>query len=163
VSRLAQPVLDSPPLVRYGLPELIEAASPAAGADFTATVDGNYFVRLVSVFCRIVCSADAASREVVVEYQTAEGNRFALTGAATTITAGLTGDYFFSSSLGEDIFTVDSSVLAPLPPMLLAPTQKFLIHVVAMDNTDQLSRIRYVWERFYTTNQPPSGGPLSVL
>jgi hypothetical protein len=153
---LRAPLLDSPPLRRYGLPSLERGANPAAGADFVQPIEGQWLTRLLTVSCRLVCSADVASREVVVEYRDAEDVRYAVAGAATTLTAGETGDYFFSAFLGTDIFTVDSSALCPLPPLLLSPTHDFRIHVVNVDNTDQLSLIRWTWERFYTTDQPPT-------
>lgn len=155
----AAPILDSPPLVRVGLPFVEYGVSPAAATDFSYTVKGDHFVRLVSVFCRLVCDANVASREVVVSYENQAGDRFGLAGAATTLPASQTGDYFFSATLGTDIFTVDSSALAPLPPILLRPTEVFKLHVVNVQAADQLSRIRYVVERFYTTNQPPSYVP----
>jgi hypothetical protein len=159
VHSLDAPVLDAPVLVRYGIPELVYGAQPAAAADFVGTVDGSFYARLVSVFCRLVADANVASREVVVEYRNAADERFALAGAATTLTAGQTGDYFFSAFLSTDIFTVDGSALAPLPPLMLVPTFDFRIHVVNAQVGDQLSMIRYVQERFYTTDTPSLVAP----
>lgn len=156
---LAAPVLDSPGLQRYGFPELVYGANPAAGAMFSYAVEGAYYERLVTVFCRIVCDANVADREVIVEYRDAGGNRYAIGGAATTIQATETGDYFFSAFLGEDIFTVDGSVCAPLPPLVLPPTHTVRIYVTNIQATDQLSRIRFVRERFYTSPGPAVNGP----
>lgn len=156
---LRAPLLDSPPLQRYGLPEVVYGTSPAAGADFVQELGGNFHTRLLSVFCRLVCSADVAAREVVVEYRNGEDSRFALAGASTSAAAASTVDYFFSAWLATDIFPVDTSVLAPLPPILLPPSFDFRIHVVNIQATDQLSRIRFTWERFYTTNQPKPNAP----
>ena len=150
------PVLDSPELYRYGYPTLEKGASPAAGADFVRTLDEGFAARLLSVHVRLVASADVASREVVVEYRDEADNRFALAGINTTVTAGLTADYVFSAFQPEAIATVDGSALVPLPPLLLMPAWDFRIHVVSASATDQLSRIRYVWERFYV-GRPPGG------
>jgi hypothetical protein len=36
---------------------------------------------------------------------------------------------------------------------LLRPTDDFRVYVVAIDTTDQLSEIRFVWERFFTSGE----------
>ena len=148
------PALDAPALVRYGLPEYFQHTSPSAGADFTFAIGGSFFVRLVSVFVRLVTDANVASREVVVSYETGESNRYGLAGINTTVTASNTADYYFSALNPEAVATVDNSALVPLPPILLPPGHQFKLHVVNVQAGDQLSRIRTVWERFYTTNQP---------
>lgn len=157
----AAPVLDTPGLVRYGFPEFVRGTSPAAGADFSYAVEGAYYERIVSLHCKFVADANAASREVVVSYQDAGGLRFGLYGINTTVTASLTAYYEFSAFQPEAVATVDGSALVPLGPLLLAPTQGFKIHVVSIQATDQLSEIRFVRERFFTTNQPPQYVPHS--
>jgi hypothetical protein len=153
------PALDSPPLERFGYPELVYGAAPAAGADFSYAVTGAYFVRLVSVYCKFVADANVASREVVVSYEDAGGNRYGLAGINTTVTAGNTAYYAFSALQPEAIATVDSSALAPLSSLLLPPTHGFKLHVVNVQAGDQLSQIRFVVERFYTHGQPPGRYP----
>lgn len=157
------PVLDSPALLRYGLPEFKSHTSPAVATDFTYQLPGDFYVRLVSVYCKFVADANAASREVVLQYLDAENNVFDLAGINTTVTANNTGLYAFSAFQPEAIATVDSSALVPLHPVILAPTQKFRLHVVNVQAGDQLSLIRTNWERFYTTNQPPVDGPHAGL
>lgn len=157
---LREPDLDSPPLVRYGLPEYVLGASPAAGADFTQAVDGNFFARLISVHARLVTDANAANRTVCVEYRDGNGNRYMLSGTATTQAATLTADWIFSAFQPATVAAVDTSNLVPLVPMLLLPTHDFRVHVVNVQAGDQLSRIRFVWERFYTTGTPTRAVPV---
>jgi hypothetical protein len=157
----AQPLLDSPPLVRYGLPSFERGVSPAAGAHFTQEITGQFHTRLLTVSCRLVTSATVASRQVVVEYRDDGDVRVALAGPATSSPASQTNDYFFSAFLGTDVFTVDSTALAPLPPLLLPPTYDFRIYVANIQAADQLSNIRFTWERFYTTNEPALVSPHS--
>lgn len=156
---LAAPALDSPPLWRYGLPELKAHASPAAGADFSYSLPGDYFVRLIAVYCKFVADANAASREVVLSFEDAGGNRYALAGINTTVTASNTAYYAFGAFQPEAVATVDSTALVPLPAIILAPTQVFKLHVVNIQATDALTQIRTIWERFYTADQPPRNGP----
>ena len=158
---VAAPVLDSPPLLRYGLPEFKSHTAPAAGADFTYQLGGDFYVRLLSIYCKFVADANAASREVVLQYLDAESNVFDVAGINTTVTANNTAYYAFSAFQPEAIATVDSSALVPLHPVILAPTQKIRLHVVSIQATDALSLIRTNWERFYTTNEPYVGGPHS--
>jgi hypothetical protein len=148
------PTLDAPPLPRYGWPSLEYGATPAAGAHFTQQIKGNYLARLVSLHCKLVASATVASREVVVEYRDAAGQRFGLSGINTTVKASETGYYDFNAFQPECIATVDGSALVPLNPVLLRPTDDFRVYVVAIDTTDQLSEIRFVWERFFTSGEP---------
>jgi len=147
---LAAPVLDSPSLRRYGLPELVYGTAPAAGADFVQELGGAFHTRLISLFCLLTPSADVAAREVVLEYRNAADERFALAGAPVTVPASDVTSFFFSAYLGEPDWETDSTVLVPLAPLLLPPTFDFRIHVVNMDNTDTLTQIRFVWERFYS-------------
>lgn len=147
---LRAPLLDAPPLRRYGLPELVYGAQPAAGADFVQAVDGWYYARLVSLFCTLTTDANAADREVVVEYRDQDDARFALAGAPVTVSANSSVSFFFSAWQGQAEWQVDGSVLVPLPPLLLDPTYDFRLHVVNAQVGDQLSAIRFVWERFYS-------------
>lgn len=156
--RLAAPALDSPPLQRYGYPELVFGAQPAAGAHFTPSMDGRFHVRLVSLYCKFVADANAASREIVVEYRDAGGLRYALAGINTTVTASNTAYYAFNAFQPEAVATVDSSALVPLPAMILPPTHDFRLYVLNIQATDQLSAIRFVWERFYAQDVPRDNG-----
>lgn len=143
------PLLDAPALRRQSPPQLVVGASPAAGANFAQAVNDGLWWRLVSVFFRLVASADAADREATIEYRDPEGNVYARFGAPVAQTASETLDYYFSAYRGQPDWTVNDTVLVPLDPILLAPTQSFNIVVAAIDNTDALSRIRYVVEKFY--------------
>lgn len=149
MSSLAAPALDAPQMRRYGPPELVFGASPAAGADFVYADGSGYWWRLLSVHVRLVNSADVADREVVVEYRDVQDQRFALYGAPVTFPASDTIDYVFSVFCPRAEWEVDSSVIVPLGPDLLFPGCDFRIHVANMDNTDQLSRVRFQVERFY--------------
>jgi hypothetical protein len=133
-----------------GFRERVLAASPAAGAELTVTMDSRYVTRMVSIFLRLVTDATAANREVVVEYLNGAGQRFQLAGAGLVITASTTVDYVFMRSQGQAEWSVDGSVLVPLSSEELEGSEAFKIHVVNIQATDALSRIRYTWERFYS-------------
>lgn len=144
----AQP-LDNPVLVPYGIPEYVKATSPAAGAAFTEAIEGGFYDRLVTVFCRLVTAADVADRQVYLEYLDPEGNRYAIAGAPVTQSASSTNDYAFQAFLGQSDWPIDDTILITLPPILLLPTFSWRIVVDNIAATDALSRIRFVRERFY--------------
>lgn len=154
MSDLLIPALDAPALVRRGLPELVYGDTPAANTDFVQVNEGRYYTRLISVFVRLVAAAPVASREVVVSFEDAGGNRLAVSGINTTVTANNTADYSFCVFHPEAVATVDSTALVPLASLMLRPTDQFKIHLVNGQAGDQLSRVRFTWERFWTTDQP---------
>lgn len=147
---LRTPELDAPPLRRYGLPELVFGASPAANTDFTAALSGSFYGRLISVFFNFATDATVADREVVLAYETGAGQRFFVNGAPVEVTASDDVDYCFSSFHDEAVWPVDDSIIVPLAPILLRPTDVFRIHLVNGQTADALTTIRYVWERFYS-------------
>ena len=75
-------------------------------------------------------------------------------GAPVTVAASTTIDYAFSAFQGQADWPEDASILVPLHPLLLRPTDNFRLHIVNVQAADQLSRIRFVWERFYSDVSP---------
>jgi hypothetical protein len=151
--------LDTPVLQRYGLPERILGTSPVVATDFTQTVDGAFYARLVGVFVRLVTDGNAANRQVVVEYRDQGANRYDVSGPNATQAATLTVDYCFSAYAPEEKTAVDGTTIVPLHPLLLLPTDSFRIHVANVQVGDQLSRIRFTWERFYSDVRLPGHDP----
>lgn len=158
---LAAPLLDSPELVRYGLPQWVQGASPAAGANFTRTVDGFFYERVVAVSFRLTPDAQAADRGVAIEYRDADDVRLALNGPAVTVPASDTTDFYFSAHVGSDKWEVQSTVIAQLDPWLLLPTFDWRIVVANIQTGDTLTRIRFLVEQFYTTNTPSQAVPFA--
>lgn len=151
---LRTPALDAPPLERYGLPQWIAGANPGAATTFSRTIDGNFFERVLAISVRLTPDANAANRQLFVEYRDHEDVRLALFGAAVTVPASDTTDFYFSARRGESEWEVSSTVLVPLDPWLLYPTQDWRIAVDNMQAGDTLTRIRFCVEQFYTTGQP---------
>lgn len=150
------PLADTPtifaPFAGYagGFSELVERPNPAAGADFAEVLDSRYLTRLRSLHCKFVTTADVADRQVVLEYRTDQGRRFALHGAATVVTASSTVYYEFNAEQYVAEFTVDSSALIPLSGMWLPGGYNFRVHLVNANALDQLSEIRFWADRLYT-------------
>lgn len=152
---LSPSLIDAPPLSRFGYAELVAGAQPTAGADFVQAIDARYQIRLLSVFCRLVTSADVATRNVVVEYRDGEDNRFLVNGAPVEVLASTTIDFSFSAWQQRAEWPVDGTVVVPLSPLLLDGSYDFRIHVENMAAADQLSRIRVCWEKFSSDSPTP--------
>lgn len=144
------PLVDAPALKRFGLPEYVKGDNPAAGAHFSAQVGGHDFLRLLTVYCRLVTDANVATRTVLVEFRDDADNRFAFSGAPVTQSATDTVDWAFNVFQDQAEWEIDDSILIPLAPILLFPTFDFRIFVDAVQAGDQLSQIRWTQERFYT-------------
>lgn len=152
---LPTPDVGAPPLLRDGFPDYVEQASPAVATDFSATVDGRFYERLLTVWVRLVTDSNAANREVVLQFVNAGSNVYRSCGAATTVSADSTYDYSFSVWQGEDTFPVDAGILVPLDPILIPPTFKWKLHLVNAQVGDQLSRVRVYRERFFSDSPIP--------
>lgn len=146
---LAAPALGAPALRRQSPTQLVVGASPAAGVDFVQAVNDGLWWRLNSLFVRIVTSADAADRTLRVVYRDQEDNVYHVNGNPVTYPASSTEDFSFSAWHPRGEWEVDATNLVPLAPLLLQPGHDFAIVVTNIDNTDQLSRIRYTVEKFY--------------
>ena len=151
---LKTPELDAPPLARYGLPAYERRDNPAAGAEFTEELGGNYFVRLVCFFCRIVTDATVANRTVRLEYRDHADRVYHVNGNPVTYPASSTEDFAFSAFHPRGEWEVSATNLVPLAPLLLPPTHDFHIEVTNIQVGDQLSALSFVWERFYTSAPP---------
>lgn len=143
------PAIDSPPLRRYGLPELVYAEAPAAGAGLTIALGGDFLVRLISLYLTLTTDANVADRQVTVGYANQAGQRFMLSGAPVTQSASATNDWCFSAFQPQAEWPVDGTIIVPLSPVLLMPTQKIVVDVDGIQVADAITGARYVQERFY--------------
>lgn len=151
----AVPLLDSPPLHRYGLVPTVEyGANPAAATAFVQPVSGRYFVRLLTVFVRLVTAADVGERQVFIDYRDDADRRFAIAGAPVTQDESSTTDYAFQAFVGQSDWPVDDTVLVTLPPLILSPGYDWRIGIDGALTTDQLSQVRWTSERFFTGAPP---------
>lgn len=149
------PDVGSPPLLRDGFPSFSNQASPAAATDFTAQVAGQYYERLLTVWCRLVTASDVGDRAVTLQFQTDNGNVYRTCGAATVAAASTTIDYSFSVFQPATEFPVDATILVPLDPILIPPTFKWALHLVGAQTTDAISRVRVYSERFFSDSPIP--------
>lgn len=149
---LVAPELDAPPLRRHAPPELVKPDAPAAGANFSQTVNDGYWWRLLLVAVRLNTDANAGNRTLYVEYRGQDAVAFARFGNPVTYPASTTDeDFFFSIWQPQGAWEVAAANLGTLGAVLLQPGQDFRIVVDTIKAGDTLTRIRYLVERF----QPP--------
>jgi hypothetical protein len=152
VTTFAVPEIDSPPLARFGLPELAYGTSPAAGAKFASPSDQADAIRLVSVHFRLTPDATVANRTPYVEFLDQAGSRFALSGAPVSVPASDVTDFYFSAWRTYADWEVDSTVIVPLERTLLLRGQSWKIGATNLQAADTITAVRFVYERFFTTN-----------
>jgi hypothetical protein len=133
-----------------GFQELIQVANPAAGAGFTQVIDGRYTTRPLAVHFRLVTDANVANRGVELQYQDDQGVPFLSMGAPVTIPASQTYDLSFWRLLGQPDWPIVTTIVAPLADVFLAPAYRIVLTINGVQATDQVSRIRILWERYAT-------------
>lgn len=140
-----------PHLRPHGFPYLETAPSPAAGAEFTRAVDGNFWIVLLAFCVRLNTDANAANRTLRLEYRDAEDNVYDVMGNPVTYPANTSNeDFFFSPHQGQGEWEVSTANLVPLHPLPLPPTHDFHVEVTNIQAGDTLTRIRFVVQEFYS-------------
>lgn len=151
MSGLAEPLIpfpDAPALGRVGLPELVKATSPAAGANFTATLRPGHYERIIAASFLLTPDAQAANRTVYIESRDDANVRTMIAGAAVTVPASDATSFFFSWAVDQATWEVASTVIVPLTPLLILPGHDWRIVVDSIQSGDTLTNIRYWREVF---------------
>jgi hypothetical protein len=138
----------SPPELRRAVAMPVLVPSPAAGSDWSLTVPGTWWWRVLAISYVLATSAVVASRNLQLRYTDADGNILAqLHGggaavpAATTMTASLwVGGPSSTSNAGLS--------LSPLPDMVLRPGWKISTSTAGLDAGDQFSAIVVTAEHY---------------
>jgi hypothetical protein len=140
--------------------EVVPVANPAAGGGFTYTVGGNYWERLAALAFTLVTDGNAATRQVLVEFQDGSGTGIASTAGGGTQILSLTRKYSFTPNQSAASGLVGTSLLAPLPTLFLQPGFKVVVSIANVQAGDQLSAIRVYREAFDTG---PEGYPVGMV
>lgn len=137
-----------------GFQSVVRGVTPAAGASFSLTIDPRWRWRLLSCVFTLTADANAANRYVTIEYQEDDGVSFAADGAGVVLTANSTQRYVGQFYRGVAEWAANTDVFFPLTPLYLDGGTLLKINVAAIQATDQLSAIRFVFDRFQTGGQP---------
>lgn len=130
------------------IPEVVAQTSPAAGANFTYTCEPPWIQRLVAVTCTYVADANVADRTVLLEYLDGNGNIFYREGQGAVVQATTTEVFSFQRNRGEADFDTNGFAFLPLLDCWLTGGQSVRLVVSGIQATDQLSAIRFTWERY---------------
>lgn len=134
-----------------GYQDLVSPVNPAAGANLTHKLAGKWVSRLLLVSFQLTTSATVASRVVTVEYAANDGTVYAADGAAVAVTASTTSQQFYGSSeRGNSEWNTGTPVFFPLWGGFLYPGFEVILNVAAIDTTDQLANVHFMFERFET-------------
>jgi hypothetical protein len=127
--------------------EIVRVRNPAAGEGLALPVPGAVLWRPLSVVFTLQTSADVADRYATVEYQDASGEAFAVSAAAVLVTASSTQRFAGHRRFGWGDWNTGTDVMFPLLDAWLEAGTVVAIVVAAIDNTDQLSDIRFLMEQ----------------
>lgn len=130
--------------------QVVAGASPAAGANFQLKPDARWIHRLVACSFTFVADANAANRQLTLEYKDAAGAAFCVDGRALVVTANLTRRFNGSIARGSGEDAANADAYFVLTPVFLIPGHTLNIIASAIQAGDQLSAIQFLFDRFPT-------------
>lgn len=143
----------------YGWQEVVTIANPAAGAEVTYPITGQYQTRVHSIVFLLTTGAAVANRYVTVQYLGGDGVPFAYSGAAVLVTASSTAQFSGDVNRGTAEWNAGTGVFFPLADAILNPGEQVKIDVDSIQAADTLTAIRLMVDRYPTG---PRGYPEGV-
>lgn len=134
-----------------GNPEYVSVATPAAASNASFTVDGKFAIRVIAARLSITTDANAANREVTLDFIDARGVTRARNGGGTVVTANTTAALFdWNYQLGTATSVTNGSRFLPLAPLFLYPGFVVTFAVSNKQAADQISGLSLWIEQFPT-------------
>lgn len=134
-----------------GFSDFIPIATPAAGANASFTVPGEYSMRVLAAMATITTSATVANRFFSLDYLWAGVTTFVRNSTGQVITASTTNlqwSWSFERTIGE--WAANTPVLAPVLAIDLPPGTVVRFTVDNIQAADQLSALSLFVEKFET-------------
>lgn len=131
-----------------GTVEEFSIAAPGAATNLSRTTAQGYWERYISLFVLLTTDANAANRQLALEFQDGDGNVLGGTTAGGTQAASNTFRYYFGLWLYPNSTNNVARNVAPLPGLFLQPSWKLVSNVAAFQAGDTLTLIRGVVERY---------------
>lgn len=126
--------------------ESLRFPDPAAGANFSATVPGEYEYRIDALRFDLVTSAAVANRIPVIDFVHPDGYFQYEVSAANTLPAGSAVSVYAMSQYAPSLRTATGGNYVALPDTVLKPMWKIQVNIGAIDVADQISNVRLrVW------------------
>lgn len=143
-----------------GYQKLIPSATPTVGTNFTHTVPGDAWERLIALAFTLTTDSNAANRIVTVAYADQSGHTFTADGSGVLVTASTTAQQFYGSNQrGTSEWQTPGPIFFPLWGGFLQSGYKVTITVGNIQAGDQLDSIVAIYEKFETGDAGyPLGG-----
>lgn len=136
-----------------GYAEIVFGTAPAAGANFSYLIAGQYSTRILSAVFTLVCDANAANRAVTLDYVTPEGRVWASNGIGAVTVANATQKYSGQIDRSHGEQATGTTYFFAISDLFIDPGNSIAINVANKQVGDQLSAITMVLERFPTGNR----------
>ena len=136
------------PSFAVGWQERVLLPDPAVGAQWSYTVDGRYFERLVAVRFRFMTSAVVATRFPEVTLQDNNGTIVTAVQAGWTVAAGATVHPNLLTGAPVAAIANNGETFGYLPDLLVPPGWSWVSSVGAMDAGDAFSQVVLLVQRF---------------
>lgn len=135
-----------------GLPLFQAGTQPAAGANFSFSMDSFWIQVLKTIRFQLVTDANAANRVVTVDYVDGNNSVIVSNGPGLTMSASDTRTFQGKTNMGFSDWTTTSSdstpIYFPIEPLMLVGSWKVQINVANKQAGDQLSAIRMMFDQF---------------
>lgn len=143
--------LASPYRYDEGWIDYIDVAQPAAGAQATFPVPGQYGVRVLAARATVATDGNAANRLVSLDYVTPNGVVRVRNTPAVVWTANTSAQAFiWNSGWNVSEWATNTPVMVPVLPLLLPPTWLIRFAIDSIQVGDQLSSLSLVVEKVPT-------------
>lgn len=137
-----------PPGFAIGWQTPVYLPDPAAGAQWSYTVDGRYYERIVAVSVKLVTSAVAANRFPLLTFADANGTAVTAVPLGSAVAASSTiNSYLTAGAPGFDLGPAGGQ-FGYIPDLLLPPGWSLRSSVAGMDAADQFSGVVLLVQRF---------------
>ena len=136
------------PSFAVGWQQLVPLPDPAVGAQWSYTVDGRYFERLVAVRYRFMTSAVVASRFPELTLQDNNGTIVTAVQGGWTVAAGATVHPNLVIGAPVAATATNGETFGYLPDLLVPPGWSWVSSVGAMDPGDAFSQIALLVQRY---------------
>jgi hypothetical protein len=141
--------------------QLLRPTQPAAGASYTFTANGQYWLIGDSLSFKLATSATAALRSVTFQIQDGDSTPIATVPSNLTVTASQTANYTYLGTANQETGVDNGPILNIYPQLFIQPSYKIVLTVNNIQTGDQISGIRHYVQRFDTGDSGYLLGPIS--
>ena len=130
--------------------DTIYGQNPAAGANFTFTIPGEYAFRPKVIYCQMVTSAVVAARIMHLQFLDADSRFLANYIISSNQAASLTRDYTWAETVGYAAPVSSAVFVTGITPITMQPGWKIRLLVLSIDIGDQVKNITMTGDKYFT-------------